>query len=358
MNSLRLLEITVDESGARTPCSLYTETGADVRAHQRGHTATGDQAPFQILELQGTESQVVHAVWRLHQTLEPWEPVEVPPPYDEKSLSGLTGLLDDAGDDDGSSNRLRGGSKSERRAGPSIQASAEVEYHQPRTGDIIRRAVGDPPSLSTQLQSQLPERSVPLEVPETNVSMCHVTQPPTQPLMRHQTASEPSSVSMVNGCALDQATASAPKKINSGDCPLSSLSSSRTGGDVGKLRCEKHQVNSLASLPASPYSLMLAAPCAASAAFLASDASGISRRAGVKLRTWLAEDQLGQQAGLPVLEISAPTAESSAIACYLVQVQLWLMQVFDASVASSSAASTGVRALVVPVSLGDWNLKR
>eukprot|EP00927_Polykrikos_kofoidii_P068256 TRINITY_DN63612_c0_g1_i1.p1 TRINITY_DN63612_c0_g1~~TRINITY_DN63612_c0_g1_i1.p1 ORF type:complete len:803 (-),score=146.77 TRINITY_DN63612_c0_g1_i1:104-2449(-) len=51
--------------------------------------------PFRVLELQGREEDIIEAVWRLHQMLEPWEPVEIPREADEEFPVFVAGLSSD-----------------------------------------------------------------------------------------------------------------------------------------------------------------------------------------------------------------------------------------------------------------------
>eukprot|EP00929_Paragymnodinium_shiwhaense_P037206 TRINITY_DN19866_c0_g1_i1.p1 TRINITY_DN19866_c0_g1~~TRINITY_DN19866_c0_g1_i1.p1 ORF type:complete len:724 (-),score=172.09 TRINITY_DN19866_c0_g1_i1:160-2331(-) len=82
---------------ARVRILLPNERWQDVAGLAQGHAALGPDlalqctaagATMQMVEMRGIVDQVVSGIWRLHQTLEPWEPREMP---EHRPIAGVGG---------------------------------------------------------------------------------------------------------------------------------------------------------------------------------------------------------------------------------------------------------------------------
>eukprot|EP00929_Paragymnodinium_shiwhaense_P077502 TRINITY_DN39908_c0_g2_i2.p1 TRINITY_DN39908_c0_g2~~TRINITY_DN39908_c0_g2_i2.p1 ORF type:complete len:595 (-),score=127.71 TRINITY_DN39908_c0_g2_i2:52-1836(-) len=240
-------------------CKLTSESGAAVA----DRTLPG--SPFLSYEISGTEEKVAAAVWRLHQTLEPWESVHVPP-------------------------------KPEKAPAKTAETEDEVERRPPRQ---VPRPAASASAYGDAGGFLFSKATTAHDTAFSNIGHSTSAADADAKTFVTATASTPAAVHVQAGSG-DQRSAAGAQP------PIDLTSSSSTWG---------RGQDDVAGSPHLP--LLVAVPSAAEAAALASDRSGIAKKAGVSLRAPACAT------GPAIVEVRG-AVEACAVACYLIQVRLWL----------------------------------
>lgn len=324
-------------------CHLAWETGVHVGTQEQD---LPDGHQLKIAEISGTEDEVAAACWRLHQALEPWEPVEVPPRYVPPAPTIRT--EDERGPKGAGKGAPRGVSPSPARARDPLPPRSQPQLPQrpDERGDAAGSpapagmesplssalpAPQEPPSRQEQLptlraseprpsgQDQMeppapslhPERSVPERAPEPSAPSLHTGETykeerssfaPTQRQPEEHLSFTPTQRQPVEGPGEERRSFTPTQRQ-----PVEASSYAR------------HEIGTSSGLKdtASP-SMLVVVPSNEAAAFLVSPPCGIARRANVELKCHPAASDRP-----PVVEIAGPP-HAAALACYLLQVQMWL----------------------------------
>lgn len=286
------------------------------------------------------------AAWRLHQLLEPWEPREAPPRAaapapragaepEEGAARGKGGKGGSGKGADGPGGGRAAGDRIELERRPPAPPAQVPELASgcagARAGEVTSAVRGLVPSSSSgSPTAAVSSRSgtglaAPAAAAEAHAPMLTgssvegttlgLSATPTLPPSAQQSDITPqpqhfqSPNSPSGGARPSVPTASAPERP-----PVSAVLDSAEDTDVGLGVGSR-----LEAAPAGDSSLLVAIPDDSSAAYLASDASGIARHACVRLKAWPA----GCMGASAVLQITGKVTANS-FASYLVQLQLWL----------------------------------
>lgn len=258
-----LLETPSGEDSSR--CPLQLETGAQPSIHS-------DQAEMFTLTLKGSEDQVAAALWRVHQSLEPWEFFDVPPKPEFVTVSERVKRDVEEGD---------------RRV--SDKPRENGSYFRKESAADCKLALARSPSPQDEGSGSVVLLK---EAPSSQSSWPGVVCPAGDRVCESQ-----SSVDRLAERSRDETS-----RMNA-----TSVAAQREG-----------VVNMWTADLSS--SLFVAVPSDVVASTLAHERSGIAQSAGVKLRAVSAE--AARSIGTSAVEITGPVA-ARAVACYFVQVQLW-----------------------------------
>lgn len=328
-------------------CHLAWETGVHVGTQEQD---LPDGHQLKIVEISGTEDEVAAACWRLHQALEPWEPVEVPPRYVPPAPTIRT--EDERGPKGAGKGAPRGVSPTPARARDPLPPRSQPQLpaaapRQEERGDAAGGpapagmesplssalpAPQEPPSRQEQLPSLRameppapslhPERSVPERAPEPAAPSLHTGEtykeerpsfPPTQRQPEERPSFTPTQRQPVEGAGSFPPARRQPLEEGPGSFTPTQWQPVEASSHA------RHESGASSGLKdtASP-TVLVVVPSNEAAAFLVSPPCGIARRANVELKCHPAASDRP-----PVVEIAGPP-HAAALACYLLQVQMWL----------------------------------
>ncbi|CAE8626556.1 unnamed protein product [Polarella glacialis] len=281
------------------------ETGAMVRVQEHGWTDAGVPALLRAVELEGEEEQVALAAWRLHQALEPWELPDPPPRFAPPTRD----------EDEERKGKGEGKGKGKGGGGGGGGFSPEMGLGADRVGAPIGFRPQQPPQQQQQPHfEQQPQQPQQQQQP-------HFAQPPQQ-----QQQEQPQQLPPDDRTRPVQGGGGFPPKaevVQQATFQAAEVASSQHGAvDSTQHVPNGHSSRDMGQTSSSNPTFLMVVPDDASAMYLASDKSGVARRAGVQLEA--RRRAAGASSGnLSLLEISG-SSTSIATACYLLQVQLWM----------------------------------
>lgn len=346
----------VDAATSSQSC-LATESGAAVQVQELHEAGPGDPARLQQLSLQGEEDQVSAAVWRLHQALEPWEPLDVPPRVEAAAHDRAEGEVGLGGKEGGG----KAGGKGLRKGGCAAQGDPIVPLRRPPPPDAStsidagrphqQDAASECPAPLSRRDAHTPQEHSPSWAPQVEQHPSSLQQradhlgarPPaaapdhgsTHALEFERSTVERSNVPRLPraqdpelsapACQAAPSCGAQPSIGVHGDHMPNAFEQTLPCPGLQRQWNDSNQAMSHAGGPGQPAkgtppSLFIQLPNEAVGARLADDASGIAHHAGVKLHSWPAGGYAG---GPSVLEVVGP-AHAIAMTTYLVQVHLWL----------------------------------
>jgi len=361
-----LLDAEANTLSHGSRCLLDSDTGATTQVYEADSAALDCRSNYLIVNIAGSEEQVAVCIWRVHQTLEPWEPEDVPPRWDpvqtrENEVPGEGAKGQGKGARDQNS-ATRSGIVGESIEPPRRRLLADpAQRTHPDQNSATRSGIAGESIESPQRNSVPdPEEPVRTNAGQNNSTRSGMASGPIGPPQRSSLSNPVETVRAksnqdgfavhdINGCVPQtwdeeaqvvyqtpqcvQVTTTCPSEevqFQKDVKPAASTEHATTNrhGEQAQEFAHEETHSSLqdpsTAVPqlcdASNLSVWVVVPSDGSASFLASDSSGVARRAGVKLTAWPANSGAGTP---PALEIVG-SLHSNAIACYLIQVQLWL----------------------------------
>jgi len=295
-----------------------SQAGVESIVNEQRWISAGSASPFRMLELRGVEDAVVAVVWRLHQAMEPWEPFDVPPRNDAASKQAV---------EDSDQVGKRADAK-----GPSSRRHV--------VGDPIVPLRRPPPYQKQDAHEETSELPVAMKSYNVNHAVHHADTHhiPDQTDPCNHAPSVGSKAPPVEAVAQRVASAGVDSAGAGLESPsdMRALMSDGTAAapvdDASQRRLAlglspvQHATSLDIECPSSHgprQSLLVRVSDDAAAACLASEASGIARRANVKLLAWPANNADGRPSSIEVVG----SAAANAVACYLIQTHLWLSAV-------------------------------